>query len=236
MSSRDGAGIGRVDVGREFVEELIVGAEQVGGPSEDRCDVARGDRGRERQEFVADPAPPQDGVVVRRVPDGFDLQLAAHVLGVGPSQRQERMLRPWLDRGEPGRSAPSQEPEEQGLGLVVEGVSSHGGRREQGASHGPRPGFEVRSGSDVGVVDDELDADDASDVSGAPGVRARLGTHAVVDVVGGDHEAVAVGERDQRRRIGPSRERADDVLSGVGKGAVGEEAVERVQSSCSRPR
>ncbi len=99
-----------------------------------------------------------------------------------------------------------------------------------------RPSFQVRARPDRSPVQDEIDAQSIGDRSCRLGLQCRFGSQRVIDMVGGDVAAVSQGERDQRRRIRATGERARDGRARVGEGAVGEECVELAQSSCSRWR
>ena len=57
-------GVGRIDAGGEFVEVLVVGAQQVGGASEQDGHVAFGDVVEEGEHLVADSVAAEASVVV----------------------------------------------------------------------------------------------------------------------------------------------------------------------------
>lgn len=85
-------------------------------------------------------------------------------------------------------------------------------------------------------MDDDLDAEPVTDRARSGGVVGGFGSDAVIDVVRDDVEAGVEGQGQERGRVGATREGGGDGAWRVREGAAGEEPVELVQSSCSRPR
>jgi hypothetical protein len=236
IGSGDSPCIGGIDGVGEPIEQVGVVSQQGGGTGEDRCDVTTGDLGREGQQFVTDPTPPELALVVRGVSDRIDPELGADRLGVGPSECEQRVPMTGRHRREAVGPAATKEAEHQRLGLVVERVAGHRRIGQRQLPGGAGTSFEVRTGRDIDAMQLEGDADPGRDPACLLGVIPGLRADAVVDVVSCDVEAGAVGQRDEGGRVGSPREGARHGTWRFWEGAAGEQLVEDAQSSCSRPR
>ena len=83
--------------------------------------------------------------------------------------------------------------------------------------------LEIGPGRDIDGVANELDPERGCDLGGLVGLRARLGSQSMVDVVGDDDETVADGEGDERRGVGAAGEGAGDRRSARRKRATREQ-------------
>ena len=202
--------VGRVDAGGEFVEELVVGTQQVGGASEQHGHVALGDVVEQGEHLVADPVAAEAWVVVARVLGDDQAEPCAQRSGLGTSQRQDRVAPARPDRAETCRAGASQQREEQRLCLVVGGVARHRVGTERGSTGGPSAGLEVRSGDDLDTGHPEVGAEMLGDRRCDVGVVVGRCPQAVVDVDGGDVTPRRDGERDQCSGVGAPRETAGD--------------------------
>ena len=229
----DGLGVGGIDARSELFEELVVGADQVGGAREQRDDVASGDVIEQREGFVADPVAAESTVVVRGVVGHVEPQLRAQRLRLGSPEGEDGMPPSWPDRSEAGGSRPTDQREEQRLGLIVGGVAGQGVRPQRLAACGAGPCLEVRAGFDVDLDRTEPDLEPCRSCSCDLGIGIRRWPQAVVDVDRRDLAAGRLSENDQGGRIGASGQPARDSGAGRWKGAPAEEVGGVEQNSAS---
>ncbi len=116
---------------------------------------------------MADPVATESRVVVRGVVRDVESELATQLDGLGAAECEDRMARSGFDRAEPGCSRPPQQREEQGLGLVVGGVTGHRLRSEGVASCGAGSRFEVGSVIEFDGDDLERDVESFGDPAGS---------------------------------------------------------------------
>jgi hypothetical protein len=198
----------RIDAGGEFVEELVVGAQEVGGASEQHRDVALGDIVEQGEHLVADPVAAEPWVVVARVLGDDQAELRAQRACLGTSQRQDRVASARPDCAETRRACAAQQREEQRFCLVVGRVAGHRVGAERYSTGGPCPGLEIRAGCHVDTDHAEAGTEMLGDRRGDVGVAVGGGPQAVVDVDGGDVTSRCDSERDQCSGVGAARETA----------------------------
>jgi hypothetical protein len=132
------------------------------------------------------------------------------------AQREDR-VRARGHRRQAVEARAAQQAEEDGLGLVVGGVTGHHVRGEHGAAGVTGAGLEVGSGLHVDPVLAVRRGPACRRWPGRRSVVGRVGTEAVVDVVGGDDAAGGHGEGQQRGRVGAAGDGAVDGVPGGGK-------------------
>ncbi len=126
-SAATGSGVGQGGVrrGGEAVEVLDVRAQQVGGAGE-VLGHARPELGLEqRQHVLPDPRAGEAGVVVGRVGPPGDVLSPAGLLGLRAGEAEQRPAEDperAAHAGQRASAAAAGQPEQDGLGLVVEGV------------------------------------------------------------------------------------------------------------------
>ena len=222
--SRERVGVGGVDVGGQFVEELVVGAKEVGCAVEEHGDVALGDVIEQWEQLMSDPVATETWVDVGGVVDDREAELIAQSLSVGASKGEDRMAPTWPDCSEAGGPRTSDQGEEHGLCLVVCGVTGQRVGSESGPPSAARSRFEIGA---VGEVDADRAECDAESCGGGPcNVGVDIGglTETMVDMHRGDSTAGRNGEGDERRGVGATGESADDLGAFGRKGAPVEEA------------
>ena len=201
-SGCEGAGIGGVDVGGQFVEELVVGAEQVGGAVEQHGDVALGDVIEEWEELVADPVATETEVVVGGVVDHSEAELLAQRLGFDASEGEDGMAPTRPDRSESGGPRTPDQGEEQGLGLIVCGVTGQSVWSESGPTGAAGSRFEIGAVVEVDADRAELDAELCGGGPCDVGVDVGGLAETMVDVHSGDSTSGRNGEGDERCGVG----------------------------------
>ena len=201
--------IGGVERGGQPVEEVVVVAEQVCLPGEDRDDVALGELGELREQFVTDAIAQEALVAVAAVVDHGEAEHRAHVFGVGAPQRQQRAARTGSHRRQSaGRAA--QQVQEHRLGLVVGGVSGEHVGGQRAVAGGASASLEVRAIAHVEANGAQWDPQRLAGEGGHLGVGRRLGAEPVIDVHRGDGAAGGDRQSDQRGRVGTTAECARD--------------------------
>jgi len=216
-------GVGGVDVGSEFVEELVVGAEQVGGAVEQHGDVSLGDVVEQWDQLVTDPVATETAVVVGRIVYDRETELLAQCMGFDAPKGEDGMAPPGPDCPEAGGARTPDQGEEQGFGLVVCGVAGHGVRSEGRPPGAAGSCFEVGAVVEVDVDRAELDAELSGGRPCDVGVDIGRLAETMVDVHGSDPALGCDREGDERRGVGSTGQSADDGGAFRWEGATAEE-------------
>ncbi len=236
--------VGRVETGDLVVQERALGSGHLGDAHQYRNGVPIGDVGHERQQFGANPVPPDRRIAVRRVDDRLDLEKSTQLVGLAPPEVEDRVVRPGSHRRQAGGPGPPQEPEQDGLGLIVSGVSGHRPRGEDRSSGLSGARLQIRAGIHRDAVEYEGDAEALGNRGGDVGLGAGCLADAVIHVVSDWLETGLSGEMEERCRVGAAGERAGNAGLRIGESTAaeqfGDEGTETVvQSSasrCLRPR
>ena len=230
--SREFVDIGRIDRGGEFVEELLVRAQEVGGAVEEHGDIALCDVVEHGKYLVADAIPAKAGVVVAGVVCNRKAEVVAHRSRLEASEREDRVAPSGSDRSEAGGTRAAQQRQEQGFGLVVGGVTGQGVGADRRPAGGAGARFEVGAVVDVDRDRVELDAEGCGGGPGDVGIDVCRCSKAVVDVDRGDVAAGGDGQRNERRRVGATGESTGDRCAVRREGAPAEQVGE-VNQRCS---
>ena len=175
---------------------------------------SRGFASRKNRQHGPTHADPQRArIVVARVVDECEPELAREAAGLGASQLEDRAQPRRVDPGhgrEPVEPGPSRDVHEHGLGLIGRGVTEGdpgraklAGVAAQGLAAGvsspswqPRPALEREPGHEAG--EPELPGQRVDLL----GLVARLGTQAVVDVPNRELQALAPAQEHQQAQRG----------------------------------
>jgi hypothetical protein len=159
--------IGRVDRCGEIFEKSVVVAQEASGAVEEYDHVPFGDVVEQWKQLVADPVATESRIVVRRVVRDVESESIAQLDGLESAEREDRVARSGFDRAEPGCSGPPQQSKEQGLGLVVGGVTGHRLGSEGVSARGSGSRFEVGSVIEFDGDDLERDVESFGDPAGS---------------------------------------------------------------------
>jgi hypothetical protein len=138
----EGAGVGRVDRGRQVVEQHDVGPGHVGLAGEDGHDVAPGDGVEQRQQLVAHPVAAERRVGIAGVVDGLEPHVDTQSQGLAPAQPPDRAPHR-VHTHQPVEPGAAQQVQQHGLGLVVGRVAGQRVGRQRRVPGRPGPGLEV---------------------------------------------------------------------------------------------
>jgi hypothetical protein len=138
-------GIGGVERSGKGVEQVVVGAKQVGLAGEDGRQVAGGHIGQQRQHLVAHAVAHESWIGVRFVVGRGHASEPTHLHGVGSTQPQEGPRGPRAHTGQTARCGTAQQVDEHGLGLVVGCVPGEHAGGQHGVARRPGPGLEIRA-------------------------------------------------------------------------------------------
>ena len=228
------ARIGDVDGGRGGAQVVGHVGEQFGLAHEHGHRVAFGDVGHQRQHLAPHPIAHERGVEVRRIVERLEPLDGADGLGLGPTQRQDRMPMARSDAGEPVGTGTAQEVHEHGLRLIIGGVSQRGLGAEHLMAGEACPRLEIGPGLDRQRFGPERDTEPRRDLGHEHRLDRGLRPDAVIDVHRGDHTVGGDGEHQQRQRIGTPGHAAHEPLPRSGEGAAGEEIGMAVGESARR--
>ena len=229
MGRRQLAGVGRVDLGRQLVQQVEIVAQDVGGAGQHVHGVALGDVGEQRERFVTDAVASERRVSVRRVGSDAEAERRAQTERLAPAEREQRLRRPRRHRAEAVEAGAAQEVEEHGLRLIVCGVAGQHTVGKRVVARPSQAGLEVRPDGDLDVVHHEVDPERGRCRTRRRGIGAGARPNAVIDVVGGDGATGRDRQHHERGRVGSTRQCAGD---GRGRGrerAAGEEFASFVQ-------
>jgi hypothetical protein len=189
-----GIRVGRIQVGGESAQEIGTVTQQLTLANENGYDIATSDLAEERQHFVSYSVAQESGVAVRGIVDDLNLQGAAQLLGVGTAQPEKGTALRWSHATEAVPGATAQERHDDGLRLVVGGVTHENALGQNRVSRRSGPGLEVRAGGDLSG----LGAKPGAEASGYSfdhfGFDVRSIAQAVVDVHGRDLEPTGDSE------------------------------------------
>ena len=208
--SRERLGVGGLDVSGEFVEELVVGAQEVGGAVEQDGDVALGDVIEQWEQLVANPVATETGIVVGGIGDDREAELLAQRLGFDAPKGEDGMAPTGPDCPEAGGTRTPEQGEEQGFGLVVCGVTGQRVRSESGPPSGTGSRFEVGAVVEVDADRAELDVELCCGGPCDIGVDVGGLAKSMVDMHGSHSTLRSNGEGDERRGVGATGQTASD--------------------------
>lgn len=219
--------IGRVQHRRELVEEVIVVSEQVSGSIRQRDDVSFSDRLEQWQQFVAHPISPKSCVGVGRVGDRFEAEVRAQRVGLGSSEREDRVGGAGSNGREAGRSGTTEEREQGGFGLIVRGVAEHRGGPEQSVARLAGARLEVRAIGELRMRDPPRNAELCGDHFARSRGIVRRRVEPMVDVHGHDIQTGRHSECQECRGVRTAGTRADHRLRRARKGAASQELADQ---------
>jgi hypothetical protein len=161
-----------------------------------------------------------------------EAEVVAHGARLEAPECQDRVAPSGSDRSEAGSTRAAQERQEQGLGLVVGGVSGQGVGADRRPAGGACACLEVGTVLDVDLDRAEFDVEGRCGGPGDVGVVVRRPSKAVVDVDCGDVTAGGDGQRDERCRVGAAGESTGDSGAVWWEGASAEQ-IGDVNQRCS---
>ncbi len=229
------AGVGRVELARECIEQIRVVAQQVRLAAEEVGDVALGDRVEHGKQVVPDAVAAESTIGIRLVVDGLEPELRAQLVCLGAAQRQQRSSVA-SHGGQAVGAGAAQEVEEHRLGLIVGGVPGEHIRGKRLVACGPSPSLEVGAGWHLHPDRMESGSPLRGDVGHHHAVLGRAGPQAVVDVDRADLTAGFHGQHEQCEGVSATRHRAGDRRPRRGEGAARQKVRPRQRASARSTR
>jgi hypothetical protein len=122
------------------------------------------------------------GVRVRRIPNGHQTNVPAHVDGLGSAQGEDRVTRAGAHGAHSAGGRAPQEVQDDRLGLVICGVPRRRLGRQDAEASGASPGFEIGAGRQDHPLGLEACPEPVSSSLDHFGLGGRSRTQTVVDV------------------------------------------------------